>query len=207
MNPAIIHKPDLRQLIENGWVHLRNQTLDSVDALLTSLGEVVFITDVTVNPNSRGLVTSTKGLDFHTDHHKAKYILWYCIEQTDLGGESILLDAENLFNSLSTEEQDALYQIRLYEHKVFDDDEESYPLVCNDTDGQRHFYYSLWLVNKQDQKNHALLAFQQAIRDSQFVKFKMQPNDILIVDNHRVLHGRTSINGSTNRLLKRYWIK
>jgi hypothetical protein len=47
------------------------------------------------------MVTSVRGLDYHTDHHKAKYIIWYCYKQTDLGGDSILLDAQKIFDQLS----------------------------------------------------------------------------------------------------------
>jgi alpha-ketoglutarate-dependent taurine dioxygenase len=35
----------------------------------------------------------------------------------------------------------------------------------------------------------------------------LQKDDALIIDNRRILHGRTAITGSKDRFLKRYWIE
>lgn len=197
----------LEPLYNQGWVHIEKCSPKDLDDILIRLGEVIFVTDVKVNPNGKGLVTSNKGLDLHTDHHKAKYILWHCIEQTSEGGESLLLDALAPYNSLPAEIQQQLFHVRLHEHKVFPDDEESYPLVEIDKQGKPAFYYSFWLVNKMDIENPALKAFQQALKESPAITLKLEPGDILAIDNRRILHGRSAITGSTNRLLKRYWIK
>jgi len=195
------------ELEKRGWLLLNMQSEEDLNQIIEYLGEVIYETDVTVNSESKGMVTSSRGLDFHTDHHKAKYIVWHCIYQTDQGGESILIDAENIYMKLPSEDQIALKQIQLYEHKVFEDDAESHPLVYVDENGIISFYYSFWLLRKADEKNSALLAFQSLLRKSNQFRFKMQPKDILIVNNHKILHGRTPITGTKTRFLKRFWIK
>ena len=197
----------LKILKEEGFVYLKNKDENFLNEVLNHLGEIIMVTDVKINPKSRSLVTSTRALDFHTDHHKANFIVWYCLRQTDEGGESIILDAEKVYQKLTKEEQEMLLDINLYEHKVFPDDSESTPLVYYNGNGKRHFYYSFWLVNEIDKGNKALIKFKEIIEASEFVKIQMNPNDILIVNNHRVFHGRTEIKGSKNRFLKRYWIK
>ncbi len=196
-----------KQLIDFGFVHLTDQTEDELSYLLKSLGQVIFTTDVVVKPESKGMVTSARGLDFHTDHHKAKYIVWYCYKQTDIGGDSILIDAENIYQRLSDEQREQLKLVELFEHKIFPDDKESYPLVSEDENGNRKFYYSFWLVKNEDKNNPAMLEFQKAIKETKPIRMNLKKGDILVVDNHKVFHGRTPIEGSKDRFLKRYWLE
>ena len=67
-----------KKLNESGYVFLQKKTIDELSKILTDLGEVINETDVIVDTNSKSLVTSDKYLDFHTDNHMAKYIIWYC---------------------------------------------------------------------------------------------------------------------------------
>ena len=195
-----------KELFDNGFLHLTGQTEEQLNDLINSLGQVIFITDVIVKPESKGLVTSARGLDFHTDHHKAKYIVWYCYKQTDLGGDSILIDAEKIYQQLSEEYKQQLKTIELFEHKIFPDDKDSYPLVTTDESGKRRFYYSFWLVKDEDKQNPAMLEFQRLIKQAEPVKIRLKERDILVVDNHRIFHGRTPIEGSKDRFLKRFWL-
>lgn len=197
-----------QELEEAGFIWIKNGGKDYFERITHELGEVIFVTDVKVNPESRALVTSEKGLDFHTDHHKANFIAWYCIEQTDKGGESILQDANKVFELLSQEEQEELKKIRLFEHKVFEGDEDTYPFVI-ENNGKREFYYSFWLAKEttNDKQKEIIKKYQKLTNETEYIKLKINPTDILIIDNHRILHGRTAIEGSKNRFLKRFWIK
>ncbi|MGQ3014228.1 MAG: TauD/TfdA family dioxygenase [Flavobacteriales bacterium] len=196
----------LKDLTAQGFLHLTNQSEKHLDEILDALGEVILTTDVVVKPEGKGMVTSARGLDFHTDHHKAKYIAWYCYRQTNMGGESILIDAEKIYRQLPNEYQEQLKDIELFEHKIFPDDKESYPLVSIDKNGSRKFYYSFWLVKNEDRQNPAMLEFQSQIREAEPIKIRLRERDILIVDNHRIFHGRTPIEGTQDRFLKRFWL-
>jgi len=100
-----------KELLDNGFLHLIDQTEEQLNELINSLGRVIFTTDVVVKPESKGMVTSARRLDFHTDHHKAKYIIWYCYKQTDLGGDSILMEAEKIYQQLSDDYKQQLQTI------------------------------------------------------------------------------------------------
>jgi hypothetical protein len=196
----------INELKEKGFIHLTNISETELENILDELGEIIHTTDVIVKPESRGMVTTSLGLDFHTDHHKAKYILWYCHKQTDLGGDSIFLDADKIYLQLTEEEQNELTHIKLFEHKIFPGDTDSNPFVELDEKGNRIFYYSFWLVKDEDKQNPAFLKFQKLIKETEPTKINLKEKDILIVDNHRIFHGRTAIEGSKDRFLKRYWL-
>lgn len=195
----------IERLVKVGWAHLANQTEEQLNDITDSLGEIIFTTDVVVKPKSKSMVTSAGGLSFHSDHPKAKYIVWFCYKQTDNGGNTILVDADKAFQKLSVEEQKELGQINCFEHKIFTDDLQFYPLVQS-YNGERKFYFSYWLVKEKDKQNPSLQHFQELLNNSEFVQLRLKPNDILIVDNHRIFHGRTEIIGSQDRHLRRYWI-
>ncbi len=194
------------ELIDNGFLHLTDQTEEQLNDLINSLGHIIFTTDVVVKPESKGMVTSARGLDFHTDHHKAKFIIWYCYKQTDSGGESILMDAEKIYQQLSDDHKEQLKAIELFEHKIFPDDKEGYPFVAIDDNGYRKFYYSFWLVKDKDKQNSAMIEFQKLVKQTDPIRLTLKERDILIVDNHRIFHGRTAIEGSKDRFLKRFWL-
>lgn len=193
------------QLDRNGWVHLTSQSEEDASEILNSLGEVIFTTDVIVKPESKSMVTSAKGLHLHTDHPKANYILWYCHAQSDLGGDTILLDLRPIYEGLSENEKDMLATIKMREHKVFSDDKDYSPFVTQTERGSA-FYYSYWLADDKDKENPVLKKIQYLIESAHHTKITLKPGDVLVVNNQRVLHGRTPITGSKNRHLRRYWI-
>lgn len=192
-------------LAQRGWIHLSEQSESEALHYCNELGEIIFTTDVVVKPDSKSMVTSARKLNLHSDHPKANYICWYCFEQTDEGGETLLLDAQKAFNKLSEQDKKSLHNLYLKEHKVFSDDKDFYPLVKTISDGLK-FYFSFWLLNEADRENPALQNFIKTLENCAVTQLKLAKNDILIVDNDRILHGRTSIAGSKNRHLRRFWI-
>lgn len=198
----------LAELDKNGYDWIKGGSREYFESIINEIGEVIFVTDVKVKPESRALVTSEKGLDFHTDHHKANFIAWYCIQQTDKGGETILQDANKIFELLSEEEQNELRKVILFEHKVFADDADTHPFLIEEN-GKRYFYYSFWLADDKisERGKDVIKKYQKLTNEIEYIKVKLDPSDILIINNNRMLHGRTAIEGSKNRFLKRFWIK
>ena len=181
---------------------------EQVPPLINSIGKKIYVTDVTVKPDSKALVTSDRALDFHTDHHRADLILWHCIHQSDQGGESIMLDAYDLLARLSSGQRELLKKTMLFEHKVFPDDPEQFPVLSSRL-GRDKIYYSFWLQKDKllpDQRD-AFFAFKRLTETSEPITILLKPSDVLIMDNGRLLHGRKAIMGNKNRLLKRYWIE
>ena len=101
-----------------------------------------------------------------------------------------------------------LRSLKLKEHKVFDGDPDFFPLL-SECHGQDKIYFSYWLMNgeiESDQKR-AFEAFRKAIASVTPIRYKLKPRDMLVIDNGRMLHGRTAIEGNKKRFLKRYWIE
>jgi len=192
------------ELTEKGFVHLTNQSEEQLQEILNSLGAVIMITDVIIKKESKGLVTTALEIDFHTDHHNAKFIAWYCYKQTDLGGDSLLIDAAIIFLNLPIKDQESLKTVELFEHKIFPDDKSSYPFVEMDKSNNRQFHCSL--ISDLDKGNSAFINFQKLVAETQPIRINVKEKDILIIDNHRMFHGRTAIEGSKDRHLKRYWL-
>ena len=190
-------------LREKGYVLISGSNLDEAVEYAKQLGNIIWTTDVQIR-KSKGMLTSTRGLEFHTDHHHANYILWFCHQQTTLGGESVLVDAKEVISQMSDLDREVLRSINLFEHKIFDHDPEYYPLINASGD----VYYSFWEYDKVLSANDraVLDRFSKLLHAHNHINMTLQPNDILIINNRRMCHGRTEIRGTQNRHLKRYWI-
>lgn len=195
-----------RTTFENGLNLFRQVPHDDFLSSISALGTVINRTEVRVKPDAKGLVTSARALDYHTDHHAARYVAWYCHRQSTEGGESILQDAQAAFERLVPEHRDRLFNLQLQEHVIFPDDPGSWPLVMYEN-GRLRFYYSFWLTNLSDRDDEAYQAFQNELIASPPLEFKLEPGDALIIDNHRMLHGRRAIGAQGDRYLERFWIK
>ncbi len=198
---------DIRaKLHEHGWFLMPSAGARKFFALAASLGEVIDQTDVVVKPESRSLLTSCKSLDFHTDHSKADYIAWLCMKPAKEGGESILADARKAFSLLDSDQQKILETVMLKEHRVFKNDPLQFPLISN-INGKPKFYYSFWLADKNmpEHQRHAFSAFRRAVAGIPYHELKLRHNDVLIINNSFVLHGRRAIKDPSRRL-RRLWI-
>ena len=191
------------ELDEFGFSHIPNQTEELLKQILNQLGNVINETDVIANSESKSLVTSDKFLDFHTDNHLAKYIVWHCKQPAKESGYSILCDAETVFIKLSEQEKEELSKIHVYEHKMYPENKNSNPIVRK-ISGKRKFYYSFWLAREKYRKLDVFKKWRELIQNSNYTKLRLEKDDILIINNHRIFHGRTEIIGE--RFLKRYWL-
>lgn len=189
----------------HGFKYLHNKTVEDVNLLCGSLGDILLETDVKIDLNTKALITSDKDLDMHTDHSKAKYIIWHCLKQTSIGGHSLLLDTQKVLQKLSKKEKQELEKIWLFEHKIFKDDLESYPMLSQ-LNGRDKMYYSFWFINPKNKNNQTFLKFKNIVDKMEKINFRLNKSDVLVIDNDRMFHGRTKILGDKNRHLKRFWI-
>lgn len=196
------------KLEQHGFVVLRGGRREAVDELLPSLGTTVDVTDVEVDSDRPGMVTSPDSLDLHTDHGAIDYVALTCHAQTESGGDSILVDGREVLNKLDEETRRALQRVYLTEHRVFPSDPDRRPLLRPDGDGWR-IYYSFWLLEESldEVTEEALNAFRNALEKTNTTRLSLSPGDVLLFDNHRVLHGRTEIRGDSPRHLTRHWIQ
>lgn len=188
-----------------GFTYLQNKTAKDVSLLCNSLGKILLKTDVKIDLTTKALVTSDKELDMHTDHSKVKYIIWHCLKQASIGGYSLLLDTKKVLQKLSKQEKEILEKIHLFEHKIFKDDLESYPMLSR-LNGKNKMYYSFWFINPKHKNNPVFLKFKHIVDRMEKIKIRLNKDDVLVIDNDRIFHGRTKILGDKSRHLQRFWI-
>jgi alpha-ketoglutarate-dependent taurine dioxygenase len=176
-----------------------------LDALAAALGRVIERTQVRPTPTSRSLVCSKRRLGPHTDHYRADFIAWQCHRQADSGGETFVVDPFPVLDRLPPHARDLVSNTRVYEHRIFEDDPESRPIVT-DTRGRPRIYFTYWLAKSVDPAQaEAVELFRDALEEEsrEFCR-RLEPGEILVVDNRPMLHGREAFTG--DRHLERVWI-
>ena len=203
----------LADLDFQGWSQFSSQDYD-IGEVINHLGYTIMENNVTIVRKSPALVTSSEGLPPHNDHHLSHFILWHCLVQDSQGGHSIMLDGLHIFQSMTPEIRKHLRGIHLKEHAIFKGDVGSHPLIYETPMGDRIYYSVLfeptafWLANERlsNEQKLAFDTFNKAVKEATPECIKLNPGECLVVDNGRMLHGRTAITDDSNRLLKRYWI-
>ena len=198
------------ELSDKGFLHIRNSEGKNVNDLLDSLGEVIQKTEIRENLKSTRLLASNQPMGFHTDHYAAKYIAWFCNSQSSSGGESLLIDTKLILSSFSEGTLDLLKEISVNTHQVFYDDKISVPLLSvNELDQSHSIYYASWLLNIPacSQHKNAHKKLEAEINSAAPIKLLLSEGDVLIIDNHRMLHGREGFPSLSSRWLTRYWLK
>jgi len=197
-------------LIENGYIHIQFSEKNNLNLILKELGEVIQVTEIKESKHSRRFLLSNSSIDFHTDHYKAKFILWFCNSQSSIGGESVIIDSLKIFELFTQIELKLLSEIFVDNHIVFYGDKPKIPLIqFNDIGTIKSIFYADWLINKKLRFQHKsiLEKFQNQLKSIKSIEILLSEGDILIIDNQRMLHARNGFFENSNRWLTRYWIR
>ncbi len=197
------------EIAEKGFCQLSYSESKDLTGIVSALGTIIQKTEIRENTQSTRLLVSNQGMTYHTDHHAARYIAWFCHSQSAVGGHSLLIDAHEILKTYSEGVQSLLQEIQVKTHQVFLSDRLSIPLLSVDDYTLKHaIYYAQWLVNMPESLKHrnALNKFEQDLRSAQPTRLLLSEGDLLIIDNHRMLHGREGFPSKSNRWLTRYWI-
>ena len=109
----------------------------------------------------------------------------------------------NLANRLERE-RDELRALTIRTHVVFPDDTGAYPVLRQDGDGAEWVYFTPWMTDGQS--SPAFRKFIQALEATPPLTLRLYPGESLLIDNGRILHGRSALGGDKDRLLIRRWI-
>jgi gamma-butyrobetaine hydroxylase len=180
----------------------------------TNYGRLFDVRSV-VNPNN--LAYTGLGLGAHTDNPyrdpTPTLQLLHCLSSSAGGGETTLVDAFRVADDLN-EDQFALlaqYPIRF---RFADDDtdlEADVPVISLDARGELcAVHYNTrsaapFRLPEEVLESYyaAYQAFGRMLEDPQYrIQFKLAPGDLFIVDNLRVLHGRTGFSDAGERHLQ-----
>ena len=188
----------------NGWTILRPQGRESLLAQLTELGSVIQTTEITPRANAKAALATDQEMRLHTDHPRARWISWECVRQSSEGGYSLLKDTKPALDSLTAAEHDELRALSIRTHVVFADDVGAYPILRADGDGADWIYFTPWMTDGQS--SPAFRKFTRALESTPTLTLRLYPGESLLIDNGRMLHGRSALGGDKDRLLIRRWI-
>jgi hypothetical protein len=213
------------RLPREGYVHVeRALPEDTFTAAAGRLGTITMRTDIRVDAAAddalrlardplhadRPSVYRAERLSYHTDTPMADVLAWYCVAQDAADGSSALVDTGDLAHHFDAEELAAMERVRVrYRaggeagHEIFDD----YPLLA-----AKQIYYVPWLVSPDlDEHERKLVArFDDylAKKDATVpIRIRLTPGEMLFIDNHRVLHGRSELPPDSRRHLVRLYIR
>lgn len=152
------------------------------------------------------LSASSLAFPMHTDcsflEKTADIVILYCVENSDTGGESLLLNINDIIPLLPAD------YIRLLLTKKFAVYSKIYPVLEQWQDRYLiRFNLDEFLANDPPDPTGIvsdLKPLTDLLKDpSHFITVKLKPNECLIINNRTCLHGRYAFEGNSRRLFYR----
>ena len=133
-------------------------------------------------------------------------VAFQCIVADNMGGESIMIPVEDILSEIDSE------ILELLRDSVFPFGNNLYPIISGATGGEQIRYYRSQIDRILEAEAFALSdKYRTAIetldavlqQSAQFIQFPLQPGQIVLMHNRKVLHGRTGFSPESDRLLYR----
>ncbi len=137
-------------------------------------------------------------------------LAWYCVAQDAVDGTSALIDTGDVTQHFDADDLAVMSRIRV---RAMMRDAENREIVCEYplfVGGK--VYYAPWLLcpdlDEKESDVAARFADYVAEKDAtEPIRIRLKPGEMLFVDNHRILHGRSSIPPDSRRHLVRLYIR
>lgn len=188
---------------EAGFVWLRDplEYIESVE-FVGQLGEILDVTAVRLRPDVDTYLCQPEAMAVHTDPPSAKLIAWYCHAQDELDGASLLVDSVKVLAELPAGDREVLRGVRM-KHRGFS---QAVPVLGE----HGEFFFAPWLepVGADERSFEVMTRLRAALAAAQgsATEVRLAPGQLLVVDNHRTLHGRRALQPGSRRHLERYWV-
>ena len=213
------------RLPDEGYVHIVRVLPEEVfTSAAQNLGTIELRTDIRVDAHAddalrrardpvhagRPSVYRAAGLSYHTDSPVVDVLAWYCVEQDALDGTSTLVDTGDMPQHFDDDELAVLSRVRVRTMSRDAEDREivlEYPLLA-----AGKVYYAPWLLSpdlgEREREVAGRFADYLAQKDATDpIRIRLKPGEALFVDNHRILHGRSTIPPDSRRHLVRLYIR
>ncbi len=178
---------------------------EAVPEVLSGIGEIVEQTQVRQMKGATTYLCGHDAVPLHTDHPEARIVAWWCESQADRDGASVLADGHVVL-SLMGEQAEALQQV---EQDVPPQLPRQVLRTAPVWSGKR-LYYAPWyrVLQATDTGRRALRTFRGLLAmGAGHKRIRLQPGDLLVVENARWLHGRDKLEKQNDRLLRRFWLQ
>lgn len=208
-------------MAEKGWSHL-STGIDPMDTtairgLFSAMSDRLTV-DRSVKPEisviaprekSKVLASSSQGMSFHTDNvyleDPCKSIALFCSVQAEEGGMNQLVDGLAIARELSEDVREALADPRWsWIHPATQEPSGEFSVL--DEEQERLRWWRMSLLNEEMASIAIADAFEDAIINSAEERtVLMQPGDILVTNNMRILHNRSAFVGERRVYRTRFW--
>ncbi len=197
------------RLAATGFVHIPAGGYD-LDVVLRDLGQVVDRTTVSLRPDINTYLCQPESIPPHTDHPVARWIAWRCVEQDAVGGDQWLVDGHAALAQCDASTTQVLTRTLLPARRRSGCEVAATPIVAQVVE-EPHIFFAPWLTPLRMDPDIALALnlFKRLVSPEsgcQHHSIRITPGDVLVVDNHRILHGRPAIAQDSRRRLDRFWI-
>ena len=193
MPASLANDAFLIDLYRHGYAVLRGAGVAGFEALSSVLGAPLRTTHVRLDPQEGTYLTSPGSIPLHTDHPLVHSIAWLCIEQDDEDGAMVLADLRGMPAELSAMALAA-----------------EAPCPCLDSTRARsthpllqkgRWYFPDWHVRADP----AMADLVAAVDSLPRFEIQLEKDDVLVIDNGRILHGRRRLARDSCRHLGRHW--
>lgn len=161
-------------------------------AVADMLGKVRESRSISFIEGSQRFIHGNGPVPFHNEDPDISLLAWYCASPADRGGETLLLDGKVLAQSLPQSLRRSLETTHCPHRNPL-----GRPVISTNGD----WYYIPWSIpTNADQA--ALIALRESIDSITPFTILLKAGDLLIIDNRRMLHGRTAFFGETRSLTR-----
>ena len=196
---------EIRSGLQRGGLAVQTVAKEGVRETLCRLGEIVEQTRVRQMEGATTYLCGRDAVPLHTDHPEARLVAWWCESQANRDGASVLADGNDVL-SLMGDQAEALLEV---EQHVPPQLARQVLRTAPVWSGKR-LYYAPWypVLQATDAGRRALRTFRSLLAMGVGHKrIRLQPGDLLVVDNARWLHGRDKLERHNGRLLRRFWLQ
>ena len=182
------------------------------------------IMDMKFNPEAPNYLFSSEKVPLHWDgafYKEPRYLLFYCTETSGTGGETLFLNTEQLWESLSSSEKEECRKITLNystEKKAHYGGEISVSLVqLHPITGKTILRIAQKVettlnpvtlkIEGTENADDFYNRMEKKLSDPRFLyTHQWEKGDVVICDNFTYLHGRKALEGNLSRSFKRIQI-
>ena len=172
---------------------------------MSGIAQIVEQTQVRQLEGATTYLCGHDAVPLHTDHPEARWVAWWCEAQARRDGASVLADGRAVL-SLMGDQAEALKEVEQHVPPQLPRQVLETAPVWN---GER-LYFAPWypLVRTTSAGSGALDFFKSLLAMGLgHRRIRLQPGDLLVVDNGRWLHGRDKLEKRNGRFLHRFWLQ
>jgi len=206
MNISAIVDSASRELDSKGWSFIEGGGSSAFDQVTAALANKLYDSDIRLDDRFPHMVSKPAAIAYHCDSPRARYIAWLCLASGERSVPLKLVDTWHVLRKMDSDTVATLAETRLGFNCRITEKFCSMPIVSKNEAGDETivFFNRLNIPrNLTEIQREAVADFTMSVDQAESVEIYLRPNDILIVNNHRIVHGRDALDEDTNRHLIR----